>query len=72
MAMQSFRGAGGVGAISLRRKTVRDASNEYELRPITQELLTTIEDDQPRALVHASTAVAVAAGALVAAWVLNT
>ncbi len=70
MGMQSFRGAGGGGAISLRSARAHEAAAEYELSPVTHELLTAVEDHAQTVLVRASTVAAVVTFALVATWLV--
>jgi hypothetical protein len=69
MGMQSFRGAGGVGAISVRPAVPRETTTRYALSPSTQEL-TSAEGRAHSVLVQASTAAAIVTGALVATWVV--
>ena len=70
MGMQSFRGAGGGGAISLRSAPAHEAAAEYDLNPVTQELLTAAEAHAHSVLVRASTVTAVVTFALVATWLV--
>jgi hypothetical protein len=68
MGKQSFRGAGGGGAITVR--SVRSQTlAEHELHPLAQELLAG-ERRAEHALVQASTAVAVVTGLLATTWLL--
>jgi hypothetical protein len=70
MGMQSFRGAGGVGAISVRSAIARDAATEYELRSAAHEPLTSAEQHAHTVLAQATRAAAIVAGALVATWLV--
>jgi hypothetical protein len=69
--MQSFRGAGGVGAFSTPVARIdSDPFGEYELAPLAQDVLTKRELRIERVLVGVATAVWIGIGALVVAWIL--
>ncbi len=71
MGMQSFRGAGGVGAFSTPVARIEsDSFGEYELAPLAQDVLTVQEQRVERALVGVATAVWIGIGALVVAWMV--
>jgi hypothetical protein len=71
MGMQSFRGAGGVGAFSTPVTRVEPAAfGEYELALLAQQALTEQELRVERVLVGVATAVWIGVGALVVAWVV--
>jgi len=66
MAMQSFRGAGGIGAVCVRSAVVRTAVIRHGLAELDQPSRS--ERQLHAALKHASTITAVLATALVAVW----
>jgi hypothetical protein len=69
--MQSFRGAGGVGAFSTPvARTDSDSFGEHELAPLPQDVLTEQERRVERVLVGVATAVWIGIGALVVAWMV--
>ena len=71
MGMQSFRGAGGVGAFSTPVARIdSDSLGEYELAPVAQDVLTKEEQRVERLLVGVATAVWIGIGALVVAWMV--
>jgi len=71
MAMQSFRGAGGVGAFSTPvARMDADPLGEYELAPLAQDVLTEREQRVERVLVGVATAVWIGISALVVAWIV--
>ena len=70
MGSQSFRGAGGAGAITVQPTRTRETVGEHDLHPPAQELAAHGQRAE-QALVHASTAAAVVTGLLVTTWLLS-
>lgn len=70
MAMQSFRGAGGGGAVTVRSKRFDGSAGEHELDPIAREL--TAEGRRAENVAaRAAAASAVVAGVLGTAWLIH-
>ena len=67
MAMQSFRGAGGIGAVCVRSAVVRTAVIRHGLAELDQPP-SPAEQHLHALLKHASTVTAMLATALVAVW----
>jgi hypothetical protein len=71
MGMQTFRGAGGVGAFSTPVARIdSDSLGECELAPLALDVLTEQEQRVERVLVGVATAVWIGIGALVVAWMV--
>ena len=71
MAMQSFRGAGGLGAyVTPHVENEVDSLGEYERTPLAQDVLTASEQRLERVLVGIATVVWIGIGALVAVWLV--
>ena len=71
MGMQSFRGAGGVGAFSTPVTRIdAEPFGEYEVAPLAQQVLTEREKRVERVLAGVATAVWIGIGALVVAWMV--
>jgi hypothetical protein len=71
MGMQSFRGAGGVGAFSTPATRIdSEPFGEHELAPLVQDGLTQQEQRVERVLVGVATAVWNGIGGLVVVWMV--
>jgi hypothetical protein len=69
--MQSFRGAGGLGAyVTPHAENDLDSLGEYEQTPLTQDTLTASERRLERLLIGVAAVVWIGVGALVAAWLV--
>jgi hypothetical protein len=70
MGMQSFRGAGGAGAVSIRPAHVREPASEYDVSLLAQELLSGAEPRAETVFMQASTVAAAVTSAVVATWLM--
>jgi hypothetical protein len=71
MAMQTFRGAGGLGVyVAPHPENDADSLGEYEHTPLAQDTLTASEQRLERVLVGVAAVLWIGIGTLVAVWLV--